>query len=216
MRSGRHTLLPRFLQTCLALCLIGLAAIAWKRSGGTQATSDGRATATAQPRAAAVPGPPSAFNPSDPSSGNRIGWGPHRELVAILLATSTCAGSQQPDFVSLVKRTKVVLARQAAAKRVRMVTVAAVMDDSIATGMAFINRLGGFDEVAVGGNWLNHLALSLVWRDRPGPPVIPQWIILERNVDTAERSITVSSDTIMERIVSVESMRDWLKRHESN
>ncbi len=71
---------------------------------------------------------------------NRLSIGTHTELVAVLLTSSTCSGSRNPDFLPLVQKMKIGLRRRATRDSARLVTVAAIFDDSLPMAIDFLGR----------------------------------------------------------------------------
>ncbi len=139
--------------------------------------------------------------------------GSRDELVAVLIASSHCSGSLRPDFVPAVLKMKRALAFKALSEHKRLVTVGAATDDSKDDGLTFLNMLGPFDEIVLGGNWLNEAATQYIWRDQPGVPAVPQWVLLERHVDINRKSINVGAERVVDRVIGANGMLEWLKRN---
>jgi hypothetical protein len=145
-------------------------------------------------------------------SGARFKHGSHyRELVGVLIATSDCGGTRNPDFVPAVRAMKAELARRAAAQGKGLRLVGVAMDDKVSDGMMLLNRIGPFDEISVGGNWLNSNAVAYVWRSSDRSAAVPQWVVLERDVAVTPEAITVAPDRVVAIVAGADRMRAWIR-----
>lgn len=87
--------------------------------------------------------------------------GPQIEMVYV--GGSDCAWSNQPGFPKAVDRLKKRLAMAARARGMSFRAVGLAVEWSVQKGEAHLNKLGYFDEVSVGYNWGNSLALKYLW-----------------------------------------------------
>lgn len=135
----------------------------------------------------------------------------YRELVGVLIATSHCGGTRNPDFVPAVRAMKAELARRAAAQGKGLRLVGVAMDDDVSEGMMLLNGIGPFDEISVGGNWLNSNAVAYVWRSSGRLAEVPQWVVLERDVSVDPAAITVAPDRVVALVAGADRMRAWIR-----
>ncbi|MDB4952229.1 MAG: hypothetical protein JWM27_4878 [Gemmatimonadetes bacterium] len=135
----------------------------------------------------------------------------HRELVAVLIATSECIGTRNPDFVPAVRAMKAELARRAAAQGLTLRLVGVALDDQVADGLGLLNRVGPFHEVSAGGNWLNTDAVAYIWRNRSHSTSVPQWVLLERDVALGRSEIGVAPDHVIAVVAGADKMRAWVR-----
>lgn len=133
-----------------------------------------------------------------------------RELVGVLIASSDCAGTRNPDFVPAVHAMKAELARRADAEGKALRLVGVAMDDQVSDGMMLLNRLGPFDEISAGGNWLNSFAVAYVWRSSDRSTAVPQWVVLERDVAVSPNTITVTPDRVVAIVAGADRVRAWI------
>lgn len=149
--------------------------------------------------------------------------GVEHETLAFLVISSHCIAAYDPNLVAIVDATKGALARDAAARGRKLHLIAISLDDDIGPALRFLARLGTFNEVSIGGNWLNSQVSSLVWNDPQTEPQIPQWIIVDRDVTIGQARIAIRSGQVRTRIVGLDGMRRWSRlpqasaaRRESN
>lgn len=134
-----------------------------------------------------------------------------RELVGVLITTSTCAGTSHPDFVPAVHAMKAELARRAKASGRTLRLVGVAMDERAGDGLALLDRIGPFDEVSVGGNILNSNMIQYMWRSPHRSTKIPQWVIFERDVVIGEYVVAVTPDSVIAVVTGAENMRSWVR-----
>src|SRR5690606_33057748 len=87
---------------------------------------------------------------------------------------------------------------------IQVTLIGVALDWDINAGLRFLQSAGRFDEISVGRNWLNSHAVSHIWRDLPGPPVIPQIVVVDRTVRVDNDFITISIDSVVSRVVGVD------------
>ena len=151
-----------------------------------------------------------------PVAADRLRLGTRRhELVGVLIATSECIGTRNPDFVPAVRAMKGELARRAAAQGKSLRLVGVALDEQVSDGMMMLSRIGPFDEISVGGNWLNSNAVAYIWRTADRSTSIPQWVVLERDVAVDPAAIGVTPDRIVAVVSGADRMRAWIRASES-
>lgn len=126
--------------------------------------------------------------------------------VAVFLVSSTCGASRYPD---LPKALAVIRARedtQATREGKTFISVGVALDDDPSIGLAFLKTFGNFDQLSVGGNWLNAMAIDLLIRDTKGPLSLPQLIVLERTVTVGPAAIQVGQDRVMGRYIGFDDI----------
>jgi hypothetical protein len=90
------------------------------------------------------------------------------------------------------------------------------LDWSPSEGAAFLARLGQFDEIASGRNWLNSGAVRYIFRDLPGLSQVPQVIVVERNVRVRPEAIDVGPERLITRKVGLDEMLQWAQQLEAD
>jgi len=94
--------------------------------------------------------------------------------------------------------------------------VGVALDNDVRAGVRYLQNLreagAPFDELSVGGSWLNELITRLVWRDGLATPEVPQVVLVERNVDATSypRNIDVHRDSMLLRVAGHDDLIAWV------
>lgn len=146
--------------------------------------------------------PPGAAAPgfSEPGLG--------KELAVVLLVSTTCRWSNDPDLVP-AWTTLVDRIRDAAPDSIdRVTTVGVVMAPTPTAGFEFLSRFGEFHEITAGRR-LNNGMLRYVVQDFRGPTGVPQVAVVYREfAEREDGSIHRSSEVVMQRIFGLAGIRE--------
>ncbi|NOT06972.1 MAG: hypothetical protein HOP28_02080 [Gemmatimonadales bacterium] len=130
-----------------------------------------------------------------------------KHLIAFVITASDCGWSTQPATMEAVGsiRAKLQSAHGGAYAKVSVVGIG--LDKDLGAGLRFLADLGqgkvdrAFDQVIVGGSWLNEQIVRFVWRERLADAASPQVILIERPVNTeaylSASTIGVESDRLL-------------------
>lgn len=132
-----------------------------------------------------------------------------RELVAIYFGSTDCGPCQLPQVKSAIREMKPLLAAQAKQRRESFTAIGSAQDWDLQRGAAFLEPLGAFDHVVIGGNWTNLAIEQFVLRDSLTEMVIPQVLVLERTVNLGKR-VTVSEPRVLRRITGGLAIPAWV------
>jgi hypothetical protein len=132
-----------------------------------------------------------------------------RELVAVYIGSTDCGPCQWPQVKNAVRAMKSLLAAQAAKRGVALTVIGAAQDWDVKRGAAFLEPLGAFDQVAIGGNWTNLAVEQFVLRDSLAEMAMPQVVLMERTVRVGER-VTVSEPRLLRRISGGADIPAWV------
>lgn len=133
------------------------------------------------------------------------------ELVIIVIGTSDCPGCVWEPFQESIKTLRDSVRHRATARGWSVTTIGVAMDYNVMNGLRFIDGLGEVDEISVGNNWINSLLLRYLWIDNPGPPIIPQVIILKRTIEMSNESGPSSlTETVLHRQIRGQGIADWV------
>jgi hypothetical protein len=132
-----------------------------------------------------------------------------RELVAIYIGSTDCGPCQFPEVKGAIRAMKPLLAAQAKQRRMAISVIGAAQDWDLKRGAAFLEPLGAFDQIVIGGNWTNIAIEQFVLRDTLTEMLMPQVIVLERTVELGKR-ITVSEPRVLRRIAGSTEIPAWV------
>lgn len=147
------------------------------------------------------------MNISDPSPVKPVGTG--GELVLVFIASSTCAGIDDPRLESAFDRIRDQLQQRAAADDRTFLTVGVFLDRRIEQGLELVRRFGPFDEVMIGRSWLNTGALKYIWEEFPGAASIPQLVLVKREAKM-DRLVEINNEHVILRKIGPESIVTWI------
>ena len=134
------------------------------------------------------------------------------EYVVYFISASFCIANQLPGFRHAVAELAPAVRRQAE-RSFRRVSLAGVsIDLRPDTGAAYLQRLGEWDEIVAGRNWMNSAVTRYVWQNAYGPPTIPQVIVVRHLVTRSPRAIRVGEEEKVFAATGHEAIEQWVAR----
>lgn len=143
-------------------------------------------------------------------------------LIAFVFTSSDCGWSADQATMDAVGsiRSKMRSAHGGSYAEVSVVGVA--LDDDLEAGLRFLSELGNgtaedaFDQVIVGGSWLNEQVVRFVWREHVAKAASPQVVVIERPVNTESYLLTstihVDSDRLVVNPVGSAEIIQWINQ----
>ena len=125
--------------------------------------------------------------------------GTETQILAIFVASSTCGASEFLGLREALDNIRQTLKVDAVRDEKRFVSIGVSLDQDPWRGTEFLKTFGPFDEILSGESWLNTGALTFMLRDFPGPRVIPQLILVEREVEHSDQGILSVNDRVVGR-----------------
>jgi len=132
-----------------------------------------------------------------------------REMVAIYFGSTDCGPCQLPEVKAAIRAMKPALAAQARQRRMAFSVIGAAQDWDLKQGAAFLEPLGAFDQVVIGGNWTNVAVEQFVLRDSLAEMVMPQVVVIERTVHLRER-VSVTEPRVLRRVTGSRDIPAWV------
>jgi hypothetical protein len=93
--------------------------------------------------------------------------------------------------------------------------IAVDLEGDVRSGVDYLRSLGpSFDQVSIGGAWLNELITNLVWREALAKPSVPQVLLVARRVDASRfpRDVAVGRDSLVLSVAGRDSVVEWIGR----
>jgi hypothetical protein len=135
---------------------------------------------------------------------------PH-ELVAVFVLSSNCFASRDEEMPRLVEEVKQSLKEASTLNAHEFRAVAVGVDPTPEASWSLIQTMGRFDEVILGGGWLNHGMLSYVWEGHAGPPDVPQIVLVRRGLRRMSDGLYGVTDAeVLGRFVGFGEIRRWV------
>lgn len=138
-------------------------------------------------------------------------------LVAYVLVSSGCGWCADPATKQALRTVRDSLLASHRGTFAGVSVVGVAIDGSLDAGIQYLRDLDepkAFDQVSVGGLWLNELALSLVWREGFADAAVPQVVLVQRHVDATRYPdyIQIQRDSALGTIVGRDSLVAWIAR----
>ncbi len=132
-----------------------------------------------------------------------------RQFLVVYIGASTCGPCLLPNVETAVRSMKTLIAAQATQMHASFSVIGVANDWEVTKAAAFLDSLGTFDQVVLGGNWTNLATERFVWRDPQGTPAMPQILVFERTVTLGDR-ITFSEPRMLRRLTGAEQIPAWV------
>jgi hypothetical protein len=149
--------------------------------------------------------------PSGRSSADPLTPDDRIQDVMILIGSSHCGYSTDPKLKGAYDR--LVAANDKAHHFGPTLRIGVSMDEDARRGFEWLQSVGRFDEVDIGGNWLNDAVVNYIWSERAAPPSIPQILLVERHIHEAglpSPRISVTKARIIRRAAGLDHITQWL------
>lgn len=143
-------------------------------------------------------------------------------LIAFVVTASDCAWSKQPAGMEAIRSVGAKLRAVHGGSYAQVSVIGVALDRDLDTGLQFLSHLGKgrpgalFDQLFVGGSWLNEQIVRFVWREHVTKASIPQVLVIERHVSTKAYLVTfaiaVQDDRVVANPTGVAELITWIKR----
>ena len=140
---------------------------------------------------------------------------PHgRQIMAIYIGATDCQPCVWPPFKASLREMWPLLDNQARRAGVTFATFGVAINDDVDSGVAMLAPLSQFDEISIGGGWVNHASDRYMWADTSGVPAVPQVLVISREINSSERKTqwSVSPHRILIRVTGADPIRAWIAK----
>lgn len=128
-------------------------------------------------------------------------------LIAFVITASDCGWSAQAATMEAVGKIRASLRSAHGSSYAQVTVVGVALDENLDAGLQFLSDIGkgtvrgAYDQVVVGGSWLNEQVVRFVWREHISEAASPQVIVIERPVSTefylVSSTIGVQNDRLL-------------------
>lgn len=133
-----------------------------------------------------------------------------KQIVAVYFGAKFCHPCEAPTMKAAIRRMKPLVASQARKSGESFAAMAVAVDRKLEDGLEFIKPLGAFDEYVFGSDMASSAAQRFIWSDTLAGPMMPQVIVVERNVEMIPHtSIKFGPDHVL-RVVAGDSIPIWV------
>lgn len=171
-------------------------------------TSGARAAASAPDQQAQSTTVPPDSQPAPFKSGEY--------LAAYVLVSSECGFSAEVRTMEALARVRRSLRSTHGEAFAGISVIGVVLDKDLAKGYEYVRELGNiddtFDQVSIGGSWLNEQVTEIVWQKGLATPQLPQILLVRRDVDASQypRHLEVQDDVVLHTITGRTELLDWV------
>lgn len=137
-------------------------------------------------------------------------------LIAYVLMSSDCGFCTEKHTEEAISALRDSLRASQGSRFAHVSVVGISLDDDVAAGSRYLSGLGkhgaAFDQVGIGGSWLNEFATRLIWRDGLAKAAIPQVVLVDRRIDARNypRYIDVRRDSMLLNVTGRDSLIAWV------
>ncbi len=132
------------------------------------------------------------------------------ELVLVVVGSAGCRWSNDPEFVTLVRRARNAVRGAARQRDIAFATLGVSQDERPERGIDHLSQFGWFDEIAVGRGWRNSALLKYVYEEFPGPAVTPQVLVVARGLVEHGGQWGVRDERVLLRRSGLAAIRTWV------
>ena len=129
-------------------------------------------------------------------------------LLVFLLSSGCPACRAEPNATNL----RLALERYSS-QTTRARTLGAAIDNNVQAALAYLTSVGTFDQISAGGGWTNQIAHDFIWPDTIPLVTVPQVLVISRRVTAPVRGRRSMQDSVVERLIGMPPIIDWLNRH---
>lgn len=141
-----------------------------------------------------------------------------RYLVAFVFLAAECGFCTEKGTKQAIGALRTSLQASQRASFAQVTVVGVAIDSDLGAGSKYLQSLGRsgtvFDELSLGGSWLNEPMTALAWRAGMATPDVPQVVLIERLVDATAypRHIEVQRDSMLLKITGRDDLIAWVKQ----
>jgi hypothetical protein len=134
------------------------------------------------------------------------------ELIAIYIGAEFCGPCHDPQLKRAIGRMKIILADRAAKERQSFSVTGVSIDWEVEKGIKYLRSIGPFDEIVVGKSLFNQAASEFMWKDSSVSTVVPQLVLIQREVSYKDGRAIISNYKVVDRHVGTTEIISWVNK----
>lgn len=134
-------------------------------------------------------------------------------LLAYVVVASDCGFCTEPQSKRALANFRDSLVKANSSKYAAVRVIGVSIDHDLEAGVKYLERYRSdlpmaFDQIMVGGSWLNEFMVAHAWRDHRASVSVPQVLFFKRHVDARAypKEIGVSPDTLVFQFTGRDSL----------
>ncbi len=133
-----------------------------------------------------------------------------KRILFVYIGSEECKASLDPGFAKKVAELREAVRRQAANEGVSFSTLGISAGRSPELGTEYLAKFGPFDEVTSGNGLLNDGAIHYMLQTLPGDAMVPQVLVVERQLDSLEPGYAFINERVLARALGANQIQDWV------
>jgi hypothetical protein len=145
------------------------------------------------------------------ATGSRTAWAPGEpvsEIHLVWIVSSGCRYCADPDLPELLRSAIGAVGRASVERDSPLRTIGIGVDEDPSTGLQALSRFGEFNEIVIGGGWMNLGAREFIWVTHQGVAAVPQLVVLNSQAEMLGARLSFNSDVLM-RLVGQDDLKRW-------
>ncbi len=134
------------------------------------------------------------------------------ELIAVYIGAEFCGPCHDPQLKKAIARMKSILADRAAKDQQSFSVTGVSTDWEVEKGIKYLRSIGPFDEMIVGKSLFNQAASEYIWKDSSVSTVVPQLVLIERDVSYKDGRAIIGSYRVVERHFGSTEIISWVSK----
>jgi hypothetical protein len=133
-------------------------------------------------------------------------------LIAYVMVSGSCAACRDERTKTAVRSLRDSL-RSLHSAAFAKISVIGVDIDGIESGVKYLRTYGpAFDELSIGGAWMNEVMTRVVWRNAAARAEVPAIVLFQRRVDARRypEDIMVGDDSVLLAVGGRDSIVRWV------
>jgi hypothetical protein len=151
---------------------------------------------------------------ADSLARNRFPSGEY--LVAFAFLASDCGFSSEAQLMKAVRVMRDSLRGSHGTRYAGVSVIGVAVDEDIDAGLRYLRNLmrtaKSFDQISVGGSWLNEYVAELIWRRGITIAATPQVVLIRRLIDATSypQTIHVQADSVLSVVAGRDDIIAWV------
>jgi len=133
----------------------------------------------------------------------------------VFIGSTSCPYSVADSTIASVQGINKLVAERAKSEQARVHSIGIAVDKNKKTSFEYLLDVYQFDEVVVGGSWINTGARKYIWDDFQGEASTPQIIITKISYDEIDRANYTGEEVLLYRTSSakrISELHELLKK----
>ena len=132
------------------------------------------------------------------------------ELIVIYIGAEFCGPCHDPQLKNAIREMKTILVDRAAKEQQSFSITGVSIDWEVDKGIKYLRSLGPFDEIIAGKSLFNQAASEYIWKDSSGSSVVPQLVLIEREVGYKDGRALISNYRVLARHIGTAEIISWV------